>query len=186
MKRLAAPPEEWNCGILLSRFPRNGRPREERFELPLDGAVEYWGQEYAPLAPLSVLVTANYAGDDIMTRVFMSGKFCLPCSRCLAETSIAIEGDMRYLFTLRNLGGDEGDGAPDGGVDVIEVDKFQAELEMAPYVWETLILNLPEGVLCRADCLGLCPVCGGDKNARECGCSVEGIDPRMRELESFL
>lgn len=183
MKRLVSFPEEWACGILISSIHKNGEPHEERFELPFDGAVvEYWGQDYTPLEPLSVRISANYARDDIVTRVLLSGSFSMPCSRCLAETSIAIEGDMRYLFTLRNTGGD----TPDSELDVIELDGFQAELEMSPYVWETLILNLPEGVLCKEDCKGLCPVCGGDRNARDCGCAVDDSDPRLRVLKNLL
>lgn len=176
-------PGEWACGILISSVHKNGEPHEERFELPFGGAtVEYWGQCYTPLEPLSVKITANYARDDIVTRVSLSGVFSLPCSRCLSETSIAIEGDMRYLFTLRNGGGD----VPGGDLDVIELDGFQAELEMSPYVWETLILNLPEGALCREDCKGLCPVCGADKNARDCGCEADDTDPRLRVLKNLL
>ncbi|MDR3165970.1 MAG: DUF177 domain-containing protein [Synergistaceae bacterium] len=184
MRHLVSSPEEWACGILLSSIHKSGEPHEERFELPFgDAAVSYWGQDYTPLAPLSVRITANYARDDIVTRVSLSGRFSLPCSRCLAETSIAIEGEMRYLFTLRNSGGG---GAPDGDLDVIGLDRFQAELEMPPYVWETLILNLPEGVLCREDCKGLCPVCGSDRNARDCGCVADDSDPRLRILKSLL
>jgi uncharacterized protein len=187
VRRIVSSPEEWACGILISSVHKNGEPREERFELAFGGAVvEYWGQNYTPLAPLSVRITANYARDDIVTGVSLSGEFSLPCSRCLAETSIAIEGDMRYLFTLRNSGGGDGEPAPDGDFDVIELDKFQAELEMSPYVWETLILNLPEGVLCKEDCKGLCPVCGGDRNARDCGCAADDSDPRLRVLKSLL
>ncbi|MDR1578878.1 MAG: DUF177 domain-containing protein [Synergistaceae bacterium] len=184
MRRLVSSPEEWACGILISSIHKNGEPHEERFELPFgNAAVEYWGQDYTPLAPLAVRITANYARDDIVTRVSLSGAFSLPCSRCLAETSIAIEGEMRYLFTLRNAGG--GDDS-DGGLDVIELDGFQAELNMSPYVWETLILNLPEGMLCREDCKGLCPICGADRNARDCGCAVDDSDPRLRVLKNLL
>lgn len=175
-------PVEWACGILISSVRKNGEPREERFELPFDGAVvEYWGQDYTPLAPLSVRISANYASDDIVTRVSLSGAFSLPCSRCLAETGIAIEGDMRYLFTLRDTVD-----APDGDTDAIRLDGFRAELEMSPYIWETLILNLPEGALCKEDCKGLCPVCGRDRNARDCGCASDDSDPRLRVLKSLL
>jgi uncharacterized protein len=182
MRRLVSYPEEWACGILISSVHKNGEPHEERFELPFGGAVvEYWGQNYTPVGPLSVQIAANYARDDIMTRVSLSGAFSLPCSRCLAETGIAIEGNMRYLFTLRDTGDDR-----DGELDVIEVDGFQAELDMSPYVWETLILNLPEGVLCKEDCKGLCSVCGCDRNARDCGCAADDADPRLTVLKSLL
>ncbi|MDR1650293.1 MAG: DUF177 domain-containing protein [Synergistaceae bacterium] len=195
MKRYAAPPEEWDCGILLSNIRKNGEPHGEVLELPIHGSVEYWGQSYAAKGPLSVRLTANYAGENIVVLVEIKGKFSLPCSRCLKETILAIDGNMRYLFTLRHPvdGGkrrgrqDDGTEAdePDGDVDVIYLDGYQAELDLSHNVWETLILNLPERALCMEDCLGLCPVCGCDRNAFECGCSAEEGDPRFGVLRGF-
>jgi uncharacterized protein len=39
--------------------------------------------------------------------------------------------------------------------------------------------------LCRADCRGLCPVCGGNKNVTECRCETRGTDPRLAPLEAL-
>ena len=33
-----------------------------------------------------------------------------------------------------------------------------------------LILSVPTKLLCRDDCVGLCPVCGCDRNESECNC----------------
>jgi uncharacterized protein len=179
-----------------SDIDKNGAPRTERLTLPLDGLVEYWGQSYAARGPICASITANIAGgEDIMARVEVEGEFSLPCSRCLAETGLAIRGDMRYLFTLRRGfepsgkkgrgEGGEGD-FPDGDVDVIRLDLYQSEIDLAQCVWETLILSLPEGVLCREDCRGICPICGADKNERECGCVLDGVDPRLAVLRGSM
>jgi len=35
---------------------------------------------------------------------------------------------------------------------------------------EDILLALPDHLLCREDCRGLCPTCGGDLNRGPCGC----------------
>ena len=183
-RRISEPPAEWVCGIFISDIHKNGEPHIENFELDLDGAVEYWGQNYAPLSPLRTLVTAGWASGDIVIRVELNCEFNVPCYRCLEETGIAIKGDMRYIFSLSSE--DEDIGEPDGAVDIIRIEPFKADIDMAPYIWETMILILPERVLCRGDCLGLCSVCGVNRNEIECDCSEDRSDPRLELLKKFL
>jgi uncharacterized protein len=40
--------------------------------------------------------------------------------------------------------------------------------------------------LCRPDCRGLCPRCGRDLNAGDCGCSLGPADARWAALSSLL
>jgi uncharacterized protein len=196
MSTYVAPPDEWDCSILLSNINKNGTPYVETFELPLDGEIEYWGQSYRAEKALYAAVKANWAGENIVVHVEIAGDFTLPCSRCLEETGLAIKGNMRYLFTLRRPKGDderkrrrdeedEPDGIPGEDVGVIGIEVFQSELDLASCIWETMILNLPEGALCREDCRGLCPVCGCDRNAVECGCSLDVTDPRLEALRGL-
>jgi DUF177 domain-containing protein len=44
-----------------------------------------------------------------------------------------------------------------------------------------VVLSMPFSPLCRLDCLGLCPRCGGDRNLAECMCGPE-VDPRWAPL----
>jgi uncharacterized protein len=189
MKNAESIPCELSCGIFLSDIHKSGEPYKTAAELTLGGAVDYWGQSYVPEGPVRVNITANYARSDIAVRIELTCDFLVPCSRCLDETRLAISGDMRYLFTMRHCPreGDECAGEDeDGFIDAIEIDKFQSELDLSPYIWETIILSLPEKVLCREDCGGLCPVCGCRKNARDCGCAADETDPRLEALKNFL
>jgi uncharacterized protein len=43
-------------------------------------------------------------------------------------------------------------------------------LDLGEFVREQILLALPMVPLCRADCRGLCPVCGQDLNIKPCGC----------------
>jgi uncharacterized protein len=44
---------------------------------------------------------------------------------------------------------------------------------------------MPFAPLCRPDCQGLCPVCGGNRNLGECP-GHETLDPRFAVLADLL
>lgn len=46
------------------------------------------------------------------------------------------------------------------------------ELLLDKAVLDNLFLELPIASVCRADCKGLCPVCGADRNIAECNCET--------------
>ena len=50
----------------------------------------------------------------------------------------------------------------------------------------TLVLELPTRFLCREDCKGLCPKCGSDLNAGECGCDLKERDRRWDALLDYF
>ncbi|MDR3313224.1 MAG: DUF177 domain-containing protein [Oscillospiraceae bacterium] len=52
-------------------------------------------------------------------------------------------------------------------------------------VWEDVVLAMPPKLLCRPDCLGLCSVCGQNRNEGICACANQG-DPRMAALRQLL
>jgi DUF177 domain-containing protein len=59
-------------------------------------------------------------------------------------------------------------------------------LDLEPLVRDAIYLELPQAPLCKADCQGLCPECGADRNTVDCGHAVDAIDPRwaaLRELK---
>lgn len=189
MSAYREPPESWDCRIVLSSVKRSGEPYSESFELELDEPIEHWGQSYTADGPIAATLDANYTGERIMAKITVSGGFILPCSRCLADARVAIFGELRYLFSLRSPlqePTDEDDEDDDGEVGVIFVDSFQGELDLREEVWETLLLSLPEGALCREDCKGLCPVCGADLNEGACSCVPDTADPRFAVLRGLI
>ena len=46
-------------------------------------------------------------------------------------------------------------------------------------------LALPMKPLCREDCRGLCPVCGGNRNVTACACETHVPDPRWTALKGW-
>jgi len=45
-----------------------------------------------------------------------------------------------------------------------------------------VILSIPLKPVCDEQCKGLCPVCGENKNERDCGCVEKQTDPRWQSL----
>jgi len=50
---------------------------------------------------------------------------------------------------------------------------------------EQVLLSVPLKVLCRENCLGLCPVCGKNRNTEPCGCAQPIQDPRWSALKEI-
>ena len=60
-------------------------------------------------------------------------------------------------------------------------DAFEIEgdqIDLAPAVREYVLIELPDGPLCRDDCAGICPVCGIDRNEAPCECDTTVRDER--------
>jgi uncharacterized protein len=108
----------------------------------------------------------------------------LECSRCLAPYPFELaEPFSLVLYRRVETPGEEREiGRPD-----LDVSYFDGQtLDVSPIAEERVQLSLPMKPLCREDCAGLCPVCGGDRNLARCACRDETIDPRwnaLRELQ---
>ncbi|MGC8762188.1 MAG: YceD family protein [Acidobacteriota bacterium] len=104
----------------------------------------------------------------------------LPCSRCLRP--VALSGEASFDLEFRPSASEEkvslGGEAP-GEPDVVYYEEDR--VAFAFLVQQQIFLEIPEKVLCRENCPGLCPRCGKDLNEGPCGCPPEG-DPRWDAL----
>jgi len=97
------------------------------------------------------------------------------CRRCLRDVTVAVEAPLEALFT-------EDASSDDASARVIPA--RAGVLDLGGPLREELILAVPEFVLCRDDCRGLCPRCGKDLNVGPCSCAPAG-DARWAALESL-
>ena len=49
-------------------------------------------------------------------------------------------------------------------------------VNLSDIVREQVLLAVPMKVICQPDCRGLCPVCGANRNVRQCDCSLQHED----------
>ena len=58
-------------------------------------------------------------------------------------------------------------------------------VDITELVKDILVASQPIQSLCKADCKGLCPVCGQNLNDGECNCNRLSVDPRLAPLMNF-
>lgn len=116
-------------------------------------------------------LTALNDGIDVVGTV--SADWATVCRRCLADVSGTAVGEVDELYQIQPL---------DPDAYVIR----DGQLDLAPLVRETVLLELDTERLCRDDCAGLCPVCGVDRNRSECSCDTTVRDDRWAGLEGFV
>ncbi len=59
-------------------------------------------------------------------------------------------------------------------------------LDLTEAVRQYALLATPMKPLCRKDCAGLCPSCGGNLNQVSCNCPPQPTDPRWAELSKIV
>lgn len=104
-----------------------------------------------------------------------------PCDRCGKPAVADVRAASRMLVVRRRSSREAGEvELSEEDLGVLEV--AGDELDTEPLVAELVQLEMPTRPLCREECRGLCPVCGGDRNERECDCEREVSDPRWSAL----
>jgi uncharacterized protein len=102
----------------------------------------------------------------------------LECGRCLNPVVQTIDIELNERFQLPPLKGNESD-----LVYAIDADRH---LDLRPVLRDLVIVSTPMHILCRPDCLGLCPNCGKNLNEGPCDCQPDDIDPRLVVLKALL
>jgi uncharacterized protein len=106
------------------------------------------------------------------------------CDRCLKPAALLIDKD----FDLVYMPSEQADRTEAQEVDAaaIEVGYYEGNgLALNDILREVVLLALPMRLICSESCKGICPVCGQDRNLRECNCTTGVPDERWQALEAF-
>ena len=106
------------------------------------------------------------------------------CSRCLAPFSYTVDVRFEEVFHQQiDLGSGKRLPPPDDPEAFLISTQHVIDITEAVRQYsETATAIQP---LCRADCPGLCPVCGVDLNLSRCDCDREPADPRWAALTAL-
>lgn len=125
---------------------------------------------------LAGAVAVDLAAVSTLDGVTVSGRVAFPwstvCRRCLTTVVGSAAVDVDELYQEQAL---------DPEAFVIEGD----QIDLAPAVREYVLIELPDGPLCRDDCAGICPVCGIDRNTSTCDCDTSVRDERWAALDEL-
>lgn len=169
----------YNVAALLRAAPGTTRryPVEVQ-ELPL-------ADDMTLAAPIEGEVQLSRTGRSILATAELSTAIEAHCSRCLRPVVEAVdvrieEEALPSIDIDSGLPVDQRDEP-----DVLRLDRNH-ELDLAQPVADAISLAEPIVVLCRADCRGLCAVCGVDLNEQpDHGHEEDEVDPRLAGLAEW-
>ena len=125
------------------------------------------------VVPAELTVTRASTGDVFRLRFAI--RLHGPCMRCLGDAALDLELEGREYQATDPKDDDElrTEYVVD---DKLEVDRWARDL---------VAEGLPDVILCRPDCAGLCPVCGKDLNVEPHEHAEERVDPRWEALRGL-
>jgi uncharacterized protein len=135
--------------------------------------LELGGQRYAAvpeLVPAELTVTRAATGTAFRLR--LTARLHGPCYRCLDDAAFDQRIDVREYQAED----------PEGDDELESVYVENGRLDLSAWGRDSVVLALPDKILCREDCAGLCPVCGKNLNREPHGHEGEQIDPRWAGL----
>ena len=133
------------------------------------GALDYHTAEFQQKGPLKVDAVAELLGSEIRIRGRLAIRLKACCDRCLGPVEFPVEHEFDLFYQpVENIAREEELEVPE---DESEVGFYSGDgIDFDEVVAEQVILSVPMKIVCRAECLGLCPVCRSNRNAKECQC----------------
>lgn len=154
---------------------RPGEGRRVPLAVPLR-EVELAGERYLPesAAADGSLEVCRMAGLGHALRLSFDAALTGPCMRCLKDARHALTVEAREVDIP-------------GEVDDLNSPYVErTSIDLASWAHDALVLALPVKILCREDCLGLCPICAADLNEVGEGHGHDPLaDPRWAKLREL-
>jgi uncharacterized protein len=144
--------------------------------------LELGSESYAVLgddaeAPAVVpveLTVSRMTGGGYALMLKMAAAAAGPCMRCLRDAAPVVDVEAREVDS------------PGGGEELDSPYVNDETLDVAAWARDSFALSLPAKVLCREDCLGLCPICAVDlADAGPGHRHDEPPDPRWAKLREL-
>jgi uncharacterized protein len=150
-----------------------------RLELEVDpGSLELGGNDYSfGSRPVPTRLDVSRTAAGYALRLRFDGQLEGPCVRCLDAARIAVEVDAREV-----------DQPASRDEELLSPYVTEGILDVSGWARDALALALPQQLLCRPDCAGLCAVCGESLNDAEAGAHDHPSEPdprwaKLRELQ---
>jgi uncharacterized protein len=151
---------------------------------PVAGVMLDLGDDLSQADPLEGTVHVVRTNRGLLVTGRLETSLETSCSRCLKEIEVPVTIDLEEE-ALPSI--DVVTGAPldiSTEPDVLRLTDHH-ELELGETVREAIMLEEPIAPLCRPDCPGLCPICGGDLSRGPHDHPDADVDPRLEVLRAF-
>jgi uncharacterized protein len=143
--------------------------------------------ELQPVRPLVGSVTLMRTTQGILVTGKLQTELRTECRRCLEPCDALVELEIEEEFypTVRIADAPVDEVPATDRDEALRIDEHHI-LDLSEVVRQALWLAAPMEAVCRPDCAGLCPTCGGNRNLGECQCEEVPIDPRWAALQALL
>ena len=154
---------------------RSGEEYRDEVELELE-PFDLGGQRYLPVPEkVPAALTISKATTGTVFELAFTARLHGPCFRCLGDAVLQLPiAGREYQATN-----------PDGSDELQTPYLENDQLDLGAWARDALALELPDKILCREDCAGLCPVCGKNLNEEPHEHEEEATDSRWSALESL-
>lgn len=153
-------------------------------DLAFEGVTIDLGEELVQAEPVAGRAHVARTNRGLLVTGHVVTALADTCGRCLVPVRVPLQLELDEEF-LPSL--DIGTGQPlDRSLepDVLRLSDHH-EMDLETLVREAVQLAAPIVPLCRPDCLGLCPLCGADRNLGPHSHPDGPIDPRLEALREF-
>jgi uncharacterized protein len=154
---------------------RSGEQYRDEVELDLE-PFELGGERYLPVpgtVPAELEITKAATGT--VFRLAFTARLHGPCYRCLDDAVLEAPISAREYQATN----------PEGSDELRTPYLHDDSLDLAGWARDAVALALPDKILCRGDCAGLCPVCGKNLNREPHTHDEAPTDSRWAALESL-
>lgn len=160
-------------------FLSAGRPLEVSCPIEMT-EIQNGHESFSIIEKSDVALTGTHKGRG---KAYITGEAYvvarMACDRCLKPVPVRIDLSFeRDVFSPEVNAGDE----TEDNLDIMEGYRLNVE----NLIFNEILMNWPMKVLCKADCKGICKMCGKDLNFGECGCDTFVPDPRMAVIKDIF
>jgi uncharacterized protein len=154
---------------------RSGEEHREHVTIALE-PFDLGGERYLPVpSPADALIEIQRGTSGDMFRLSIETRLHGPCMRCLRDAVVDVAIDAREYHAL----------AEDAADELRSEYVVDEGLQLSQWARDAIAGALPQQILCREDCAGLCSVCGKDLNDEPHVHEETQLDPRWAALESL-
>jgi uncharacterized protein len=141
--------------------------------------------EFVSLSPVSYELTIKKIEDLVTVEGPISCTLTMTCVKCLDEFTLPMNVNLDIELAPR---------VPTPHISELELKNNDMdvyyyegdEIDLDPFVYDEVVLNIPMRPVCKEECKGLCDVCGKNKNYEECNCNKVSDTLLGEKLKSFL
>jgi len=155
------------------------------FEMTLaPGVIEFLDPKLRQTGPLKASGIAElviYLLGEIRVKGHVNVQMEADCDRCLEPAECPIDADFELYYRPVTEGYGEEKVVDDGEA---EMGFYEGDgVELNDVLREFVLLTLPMQRVCSAECKGICPECGQNRNQKECACQGASADDRWAALK---